>query len=223
MHTSTILRTEQFRVEDENGAPVALTDDLRIEHRLGIVSPRYEDAIVGASGIILAFVTAYYDLQRARAAETGQPFFVYPDYFAFVLGAPGADGTVRGQAGAAPLAHGVRDAYGGLDIWPDEKWIVAPNGRRLWQLILAYRITHLLLPADPGPALGAVPEAVQTTIRTMYRYLLPGPAATGAGLLRLKLASEPVRVIGQAVAYLPDESPAHKALPLTVQRLLRWG
>src|SRR5579872_2321230 len=100
MHTSKILRSAHFRVRDDAGTPVVLTAGLRAEDRLGIVSPCYDDAIMGASGTILAFVTAFYDLQRARAAETGQPFFVYPDYFAFFLGAGGGEGALRGRAGA---------------------------------------------------------------------------------------------------------------------------
>ena len=103
MHTSTILRSDDFRVTDDHGTPIALTGGLRSDDRLGIISPRYEDALLGASGVILAFVTAFYDIQRARQAETGQPFFIYPDYYAFFLGQSDA---VRGQAGTAALGQG---------------------------------------------------------------------------------------------------------------------
>src|SRR5437870_13335527 len=104
MHTSDVLRTHHFHIVDGHGNAASLTAGLTADDRLGVVSPRYEDAILGASAAILTFVTAFYDLQRARQQETGEPFFIYADYYVFLFG-DGAE--VRGQAGPAPLEGAV--------------------------------------------------------------------------------------------------------------------
>jgi hypothetical protein len=208
MHTSDILRSEHFHVTDSTGTVVDITAGLTPDDRLGVVSPRYEDAIAGASGTILHFVTAFYDIQRARHEETGEPFFVYPDYFVFLLG----DGeAVRGISGSAPLAGPVSDAYGWLDVWPAEKWVVVRGVVDLWRQIDARGITHLLLPARPSLNLGAMPPAVSDRLKAFYRYLAPGETGDGPAVLRLDLSAEPRGVIAEALRRLPDESPAHAA------------
>src|SRR5262245_58347824 len=72
--------------------------------RLGIVS-RSPGGALGASALILAAITAFYDLERARSTT----FFRYPDYFIFHVGTP-----------VGP--------YGMLDIWPDHKEVAVPAG-----------------------------------------------------------------------------------------------
>ena len=219
MHTSAILRSDHFHSVDDSGAPIALTGDLRREDRLGIISPRYEDALLGASGVILAFVTAFYDLQRAGQAETGEPFFIYPDYYAFFLGESDA---VHGQTETAALGQGVSDAYGWLDIWPEEKWIVSQDSGALWAQVASHNITRLLVPSDPGNALGAVPAAVRLAAKDVYRYLPGGESAVGPDHIRVELATAPSAIIGQALAYLPSNSPARSAPPPTAHCLVRW-
>ena len=64
------------------GTPPSLTAGLTADDRLGVVSPRYEDAIPGASAPILTLVTAFYALprdgprlnhNRRRAARAHEP------------------------------------------------------------------------------------------------------------------------------------------------------
>ena len=55
-------------IHDEGNA-ASLTAGLTANDRLGVLSPRYEDAILGASRAILAFVTAFYDLQWDGAPQ----------------------------------------------------------------------------------------------------------------------------------------------------------
>jgi hypothetical protein len=210
MHTSDVLRTHHFRVTDGRGQAATLAARLAAADRLGVVSPRYEDAIVGASAAILAFVTAFYDLQRAKQQETGRPFFVYADYYVFLFG---TDGEVRGQAGPAPLEGAVSSAYGWLDVWPEEKWVVVRDVGELWAQVGARRVTHLLLPAHPATDLGAIPAAVAQGLKAVYRYLLPDEQATG-DVLRIDLAEQPRAVVAEVVRRLPPGSPAH-AVDLT--------
>jgi len=218
MHTSAILRSDHFRIADDSGTPIALTGGLRREDRLGIISPRYEDALLGASGVILAFVTAFYDLQRAWQAETGEPFFIYPDYYVFFLGERDA---VHGQTETAALGHGVSGAYGWLDIWPEEKWIVSQDSGALWAQVASHKITRLLVPIDPSNTLGTVPDAVRLAAKDVYRYLPGRESAVGADHIRVELARAPIEIIGQALAYLPSDSPARSAPPPTAHCLVR--
>lgn len=216
MHTSKILRSDHFHVVDDREAPANLTAGLTAQDRLGIVSPRYEDGILGASAAILAFVTAFYDLQRAQEAASGEPFFIYADYFAFLFGDAAA---VRGRAQPAPLKDAVSAAYGQLDVWPDEKWVVVPGVAELWAQLQSRGITHLLLPAQPDVQLGPVPATIRANLKATYRYLLPGEQSPGA-TWRIELAGEPLEVIAKAIAYLPAESPAHSYSPAAYQQLI---
>lgn len=206
MHTSDVLRSHQFHVNDATGRAVSLTAGLTTDDRLGVVSPHYEDAILGAGAAILTFVTAFYDLQRARQQETGEPFFVYADYFIFLLGA-GAE--VRGQAASAPLDGAVAAALGWLDVWPQEKWVVAGDPASLWTQVAARGITHLLVPAHRDHDLGAAPAGATSCLKATYRYLLPGEADE-EGMISIDLEAEPLAVVAEAVRRLPPASPAHR-------------
>lgn len=210
MHTSKVLRSHQFRVSGADGTTVNLAAGLTERDRLGIVSPRYEDGILGASAATLLFVTAFYDLMRAQEAGSGQPFFAYPDYFAFLL----RDGDgVRGMSGPAPLTDGVSAAYGKLDVWPEDKWVVAHDAADLWAGVQERGITHLLLPTHAEAGLDAIPAAVTARLSAAYHYLLPDEdPPVGGPLLRIDLAAEPLEQIATAVRCLPSTSPAH-ALP----------
>ena len=219
MHTSDVLRSHHFRVCDASGNAASLAAGLSVDDRLGVVSPCYEAAILGAGAAILTFVTAFYDLQRARQQETGEAFFVYADYFIFLYG---DGGTVRGEAGPAPLDGAVASALGWLDVWPEEKWVVVGDASDLWAQVAARGITHLLVPAHPDVELGAIPASVARGLKAAYRYLLPGEADDG-GAWSIDLEAEPCEVVAEAVRRLPSESPAHDLSLATRQRIVPWG
>ena len=83
MHSSRELTSASFAVTLD-GAPATVADLLpgfRDSDRLGIVVRR-PCGVVGASALLLAAVTAFYDVQRAG----GDDFFIYPDYFVFHVG-----------------------------------------------------------------------------------------------------------------------------------------
>jgi hypothetical protein len=105
MHTTETLSSSSFAVSVD-GAPASLDAVLPgfgDGDRLGVVVRRPCGG-VGASVLILAAVTAFYDVQRARSDD----FFIYPDYFLFHVG---------GRLGD----HGM------LDVWPDHKEVVVPD------------------------------------------------------------------------------------------------
>jgi hypothetical protein len=98
------------------------------EHdRLGLVMRR-PCAAVGASALIAATITAFYDIQRSR----GSDFFIYPDYYLFHVGGPLGD-------------------HARLDIWPRRKEVVVEDDpERILEAIDDRAITRLAV--EDGPA-----------------------------------------------------------------------
>jgi len=102
VHSAQELRSSVFEITVA-GRVVRLTDLFEGfgEHdRLGVLVGRPGGGL-GASALITAAITAFYDLQRAR----GPDFFIYPDYYLFHVGKPFGD-------------------HSRLDIWPAHKEVV---------------------------------------------------------------------------------------------------
>ena len=101
------------------------------EHdRLGLVMRR-PCAAVGASALIAATITAFYDIQRSR----GSDFFIYPDYYLFHVGRPLGD-------------------HARLDVWPRRKEVVVSDEpQEILEAIDDRAITRLLVedgaPGEP--------------------------------------------------------------------------
>jgi hypothetical protein len=132
MHSSKELSSAMFAPEVA-GRAATLADifpGFDGRDRLGVVV-RSPGGALGASALILAAVTAFYDLERAR----GGAFFRYPDYFLFHVGAP-----------VGP--------YGMLDIWPDHKEVAVPAGdpEALLRAINDRAVTRLLVEDGPPGA-----------------------------------------------------------------------
>jgi hypothetical protein len=130
MHSSRELRSSSFEVtvEGREVRLVDLFDGFREHDRLGVVVRRPCGA-VGASALVTATITAFYDLQRARRTD----FFVYPDYFLFHVGRPFGD-------------------HARLDIWPSRKEVVVPEDpERVLEAINDRAITRLVVEdGEPG-------------------------------------------------------------------------
>ena len=91
--------------------------------RLGLVV-RDPCGAVGASNLLLAAVTAFYDRQRAR----GEEFFIYPDYFLFHLDRPLGDHSM-------------------LDVFPAHKEVVVPDDpEAIVEAVNDRAITWLIVP-----------------------------------------------------------------------------
>jgi hypothetical protein len=88
MHSSRELRSSWFEITvgDREVRLIDLFEGFGEQDRLGLVIRRPCGG-VGASALITAAITAFYDLHRAR----GPDFFVYPDYFLFHVGRPLGD------------------------------------------------------------------------------------------------------------------------------------
>jgi hypothetical protein len=130
MHSTERLTSGSFAFV-VGGRPATFDDVLPgwdERDRLGVMA-RQPCGAVGASLLILAAVTAFYDGWRRRAAD----FFAYPDFFVF-------------HVGERMGSHGM------FDIWPDHKEVVVPRGgEELLRAINDRAVTRLLV-ADGGPS-----------------------------------------------------------------------
>src|SRR5215212_3236277 len=124
MHSSRELRSSSFEIEVGGvSAPLdELFEGFDELDRLGVVLTQPCGA-VGASALITATITAFYDLQRAR----GPDFFIYPDYYLFHVGKRFGD-------------------HSRLDIWPTHKEVVVPgDGQAVLRAVNDRAITRLVV------------------------------------------------------------------------------
>lgn len=133
MHSSRELASSAFGVSID-GVPATIADVLPgfgAADRLGVVARR-SCAAVGASALLLAAVTAFYDIQR----ECSEDFFIYPDYFVFHVGR---------RLGS----------HNRMEIWPPHKEVVvADDPEELLRAINDRAVTRLLV-EDGAPGDGA--------------------------------------------------------------------
>jgi hypothetical protein len=154
MHTTTTLRSADFEIiaDGRRGAIETLLPGFTEQDRLGIVVTG-DRAAAGASTLILAAVTAFYD--RLRMA--GTPFFAYADYFTFALGRP-------------------RGSHAKLEIFPSHKEVVvAEDPEQILRAINDRAITRLLVPDGPPGAPVFAPETLDSARRRIRTALLYSP------------------------------------------------
>lgn len=132
MHSSSELRSDAFAITlgDRPASIEQVLPGFGERDRLGVVVC-HPCGAVGASTLLLAAITAFYDLQRARGGE----FFIYPDYFLFHVGGPLGDHSM-------------------LDVFPAHKEVVVPDEpEALLEAVNDRAITWLLVEdSEPAPA-----------------------------------------------------------------------
>jgi hypothetical protein len=170
MHSSRELSSSSFEIE-VGGVPTPLGELFEGFHeqdRLGVVLTRPCGA-VGASTLITATITAFYDIQRAR----GPDFFVYPDYYLFHVGRPLGD-------------------HGRLDVWPPHKEVVVPEGAdRLLEAVNDRAVTRLVVEdgaAGESPPDPAAVASARARIKTCLAYSPSGRVEDGD----VRIAGNPV-------------------------------
>jgi hypothetical protein len=170
MHSSQELRSSSFRiaVADREVPLTELYDGFDDRDRLGVVlhSPC---GAVGASALITATVTAFYDVHRAR----GPDFFIYPDYFLFHAGGPLGDHSM-------------------LDIWPSHKEVVVENdAERILEAVNDRAITRLVV--EEGEPSDVAFE--RETLASARDRIVTGLAYSSSGRVRdadVRIESNPV-------------------------------
>lgn len=157
MHSSKELTSDAFSFTVD-GSAVSFADvfpDFDARDRLGVVV-RSPGGALGASALILATITAFYDFERARATD----FFRYPDYFVFHVGR---------RVGP----------YAMLDIWPDHKEVAVPAGdpEGLLRAINDRAVTRLLVEdGPPGAPAFARDTLASVGLRSALAYAAGGRA-----------------------------------------------
>ncbi|HEY1567598.1 MAG TPA: hypothetical protein VGF68_11300 [Solirubrobacteraceae bacterium] len=195
MHTSG-LRSQEFEIA-VGGQSGTLTDvfpGFDAEDRLGIVVHQ-QLAAAGAGNLILAAITAFYDQLRA----TGEPFFAYPDYFAFHVAAD-------------------RGTLYWLDVYPGHKEVVVANDAELIaQAINDRGVTRLLVPEPQPPGPAVEPDLERETrhsarrrIRSALVYSPTGQTAGADVLVRGSAHSDAYidAMLGNPARETPEPQPA---------------
>jgi hypothetical protein len=150
MHSSRELRSSSFELRLD-GRPAGIPDlfeGFGEQDRLGLVMNSPCGA-VGASTLIAATITAFYDFHRAR----GEEFFVYPDYYLFHVGRPLGD-------------------HARLDVWPRRKEVVVRTApQAILEAIDDRGITRLVV-EDGEPVEGGLDDEAVASARGRIKTCL---------------------------------------------------
>ena len=161
MHTTEDLASTSFVITagDRRITVPELFPGFDERDRLGVVV-RSPCSAVGASTLILATITAFYDIQRQRARD----FFVYPDYFLFHTG-------------------GLLGDHRMFDIFPSHKEVVVgDSSEETLRAINDRAVTRLLVEDTPaGQPTFERPTLASTNIHSAIAYS-PSGRVTGADL-----------------------------------------
>ncbi len=147
MHSSSELRSAAFAITLD-GEPASIKQVLPgfgERDRLGVVV-RHPCGAVGASTLLLAAITAFYDLQRGR----GGKFFIYPDYFLFHVGERLGDHSM-------------------LDVFPSHKEVVVADDPEVLLEAINDRAITWLLVEDGAPAAVSLQRETLASARSRIR------------------------------------------------------
>src|ERR671915_96754 len=170
MHSSRELRSSSFeiRVDGRAGRVDDLFEGFGEQDRLGVVMSGPCGA-VGASALITATITAFYDFHRAR----GEDFFVYPDYYLFHVGGPLGD-------------------HARLDVWPRRKEVVVGGQpQEILEAIDDRAITRLLVEDGP-PGVPVLERETLASARARIATCLAYSSRGRVGDADVRIASNPV-------------------------------
>ena len=185
MHSSKELQSDlfAFTIDDCPATFAEVFPDFGARDRLGIVS-RTAGGALGASALLMATITAFYDRERARAEH----FFRYPDYFLFHCG-----------PSVGP--------YGMLDIWPEHKEVTSTEPEALLCAINDRAVTHLLI-EDTAAGVANFSRATlgSVSLRAALAYAPDGRVRGGDIRVSGNEATERyVKAVIDALDPLPDD------------------
>tara|TARA_B100000029_G_scaffold482413_1_gene532387 strand:+ start:31547 stop:32350 length:804 start_codon:yes stop_codon:yes gene_type:complete len=147
LHTSTRIFQSDFtyrRVSGVDNLPFEeVFPDYHPQDRVGLVSPRLENGLLGASVALLALTTGFYDNLRTKSKK----FFDYPQHFMFV----GGTGTsvFTEQSDFFPSVEECAKVWGWLDIWPETNWhVIQATPFRMLEAIYRQQINRIIWPSS---------------------------------------------------------------------------
>lgn len=172
--------------------------DYHTQDRVGLVSPRLEDGILGLGAVVLGLATGFYDCLRSK----GDTFFDYPLHHAFV-GSRGA--RVSTRCGDLELSVGeMGSAWSWLDVWPETNWHRCPaNPAGMLEAVFRHQINRVYWPAS------FMPGEVDAPLSCYARKLLSGRLKSvwyyncKAGNLEVRASGAAAEVIHESLDRLP--------------------
>jgi hypothetical protein len=154
VHTAEALESRDFEItiDDARGSIETLFPGFTESDRLGVIVPS-AFAGAGASTLILATVTAFYDRVRTGSAS----FFAYPDYFTFHVGR-------------------YWGSHAKLDIFrPHKELVVAADPEQILRSVNDRGITRLLVPHGEPRAPRLQPDTLASATRRISTALVYSP------------------------------------------------
>lgn len=128
MHTTKTITMSQFTfsVDNRESTIEDIFPGFNLEDRLGVVV-RSPGGSAGASGLLMATITKFYDFHRGQLGEGKEKLWIYPDYFVF------------------HISDWHLDHYW-LDVWPPHKEVIVENdSEQILEAINDRGITRLLV------------------------------------------------------------------------------
>jgi hypothetical protein len=158
MHSTTTLHSSDFKivVKGKESGIDQLFPGFNPFDRLGILIRSAGEGL-GASALIMAFATAFYDHFRDRLGDQTGQLFIYPEIFAFHIDQLHTNHTA-------------------LDVWPKHKEIVVPDNPQLILEAMNDRgITRVILPQTMPQNYGLAREEVSSALERMKTALVYAP------------------------------------------------
>lgn len=145
MHTTKIINSSQFTFT-VNGKHSTIEDifpGFHAEDRIGIVVRR-PGASIGASSLLMAAITRFYDFYRTELGEDADKLWIYPDYYVFHIERQHLD-------------------HYWLDVWPPNKEVIVEDDpEQILEAINDRGITRLIVEDIPATAAMFLRETVTT-------------------------------------------------------------
>ncbi|EIJ82034.1 hypothetical protein PB1_03815 [Bacillus methanolicus PB1] len=136
MHTTKVMSTNDFdfMINGDKGSLEDLFPGFNVQDRLGIVV-RQPGGSAGASALLMAAVTRFYDFYRPWLADEPDKLRIYPEFFIFHVGKKHMD-------------------HYWMDVWtPNKEVIVEDDPEQILEAINDRGITRLLVEdITPSPA-----------------------------------------------------------------------
>lgn len=155
MHSTELSSAEfEIAIAGAEGTVEELFPGFNEQSRIGVVL--CEDfAAVGASTLLMAAITAFYDIQRAKHPEG---FYRYVDYYLFHV-------------------ERMRGNHTMLDVSPDHKEVLVPTDtEEVLRAINDRGITHLLVPEGPPREASLEPQTLNSATARLKGALLYSPS-----------------------------------------------
>lgn len=152
MHTSTRITQSDFVYRSrQDSKPEVLSfsevyPDYHPQDRVGLVSPRLEDGVLGLAAAVLGLATGFYDCLRSEGGE----FFNYPQHHALIGGREARVHTRKGDQDLSLAQMG--SAWGWLDVWPETNWHLCPaTPVTMLEAVFRHQVNRVFWPASFMP------------------------------------------------------------------------